>query len=259
LAIKINGSLWAWGSNYSGQLGIGEWVHGDVGFRDVPIKVGESNDWIKLDAGSYFSLAIKEDGSLWGWGDNSHGQLGLGDNDSPFTVTRVGVDKNWNAVSAGARHVLAIKSDKSQWAWGANSHAELGLGDTTPSLYPTQIPSNQIDDRNIVPSCLTGIWETSVCKGAQHQTLSFDNDGKGSFTNPDCNNICSDLIFPYTYSVTGSSVTLNYTQPEPVSCSGYSTQTPPKPKDDVFEFICSGNQLTTTTSLGTVIHTRKME
>ncbi len=105
-------------------------------------------------------------------------------------------------------------------------------------------------------SCPIGNWKTPSCGGAKQQQLLLNSDGSGSFTNPDCNNICDPLKFPFNYTVSGSSVTLRYTTPPSVACEGYGQQQPPRPKDDTFQFSCSGNQMTTTTSLGTIIYTK---
>ena len=88
LALKRDGSLWAWGENSFGQLGVG-----DTADKHSPTQVGTSRDWAAISPGgaaSYHSLALKQDGSLWAWGLNNYGQLGLGDTADRHTPTRVG-------------------------------------------------------------------------------------------------------------------------------------------------------------------------
>lgn len=79
LAIKNDNTLWTWGANYDGQLGISGDLNTPV---SVPTQIGTESTWIYADAGDASSFAIKSDGSLWAWGYNSYGELGLG-NDIP--------------------------------------------------------------------------------------------------------------------------------------------------------------------------------
>jgi len=75
LAIKKDGSLWAWGSNFIGQLGDGTRTEEN---KDTPVRVGNDRDWLAIAAGGGHSVALKKNGSLWTWGNNQFGQLGLG-------------------------------------------------------------------------------------------------------------------------------------------------------------------------------------
>ena len=119
LAIKTDGSLWAWGSNEYGQLG-----DGTNTTRLNPVKV--MDNVAVVSAGSSHNLAVKTDGSLWVWGYNNQGQLGDG-----TTTNRnvpVKIMDNAKAVSAGISHSFAIKTDGSLWVWGDNMHRQLGVG-----------------------------------------------------------------------------------------------------------------------------------
>ncbi|MCF8423809.1 MAG: T9SS type A sorting domain-containing protein [Bacteroidia bacterium] len=134
LAIKTDGTLWAWGRNNKGQLG-------DLTTTDknVPTQIGIATNWSKITARQYHSLAIKTDGTLWAWGDNSTGAVGDGTNTDKNVPTQIGIATNWNKITAGRYHSLATKTDGTLWAWGDNFYGTLGDGTNTDKNVPTQI------------------------------------------------------------------------------------------------------------------------
>ena len=132
LAIKNDGTLWAWGDNFYGQLGFAATV-------GVPTKVNADIDWKTIAAGGNHTLAIKNDGSLWAWGSNLDNQLGDGTGVEKKTPTRIGIDTDWIDVSAGYDFSVALKSDGTLWAWGNNDSGQLGNGTTTTLTTPTKI------------------------------------------------------------------------------------------------------------------------
>ena len=157
-AIKDNGTLWAWGKNASGQLGLG-----DTDLRSSPVQVGTLSDWSQVAGGSSgFVLAIKNDGTLWAWGYNSDGELGLGDTVNRSSPVQVGALTDWSQVIAGYYHSLAVKNDGTLWAWGKNNYGQLGLGDTDSRSSPVQVGT--LSD-----------W-SQVAAGYYH-SLALKNDG----------------------------------------------------------------------------------
>lgn len=133
LAIKTDGTLWAWGNNNYGQLGTN-----GVGNVTVPTKVGTDNDWVAVSTNYTVSMARKANGTLWTWGNNDFGQLGLGINyNSSIPQQLPGND--WQAFSAGAEHCLAVKTNGTLWAWGNNNFGQLGDGTVVNSNVPIQI------------------------------------------------------------------------------------------------------------------------
>lgn len=101
--------------------------------------VGAAGDWKTVSTGWEFTVAVKSDGSLWAWGKNDVGQLGLGDTDDRHVPTQIGSATDWATVSAGMEHALAIKTTGELYAWGVNDKAQLGLGDHIDRDVPTQV------------------------------------------------------------------------------------------------------------------------
>jgi len=143
IALKMDGSLWAWGWNHYGQLGDGT----NMG-HTAPMQVGTDKDWSAISAWSYHTIALKTDGSLWAWGYNNYGQLGDDTDMSRNTPVQIGIDKDWSAISAGGfdmySHTAALKTDGSLWAWGYNGYGELGDGTfiTRYSPVKTMLPAS---------------------------------------------------------------------------------------------------------------------
>ncbi len=139
LALKKDGSLWAWGLNSNGQLGVGT-----QNFKNEPTQIGVSNDWLSISAGiakGAHSLAIKKDGSLWGWGANYSDQLGDSSIKNQVSVpSRIGNSNDWLSIGAGDSHSLGIKKDGSLWAWGRLYLSLNGLNDSFKK--PTQIDNS---------------------------------------------------------------------------------------------------------------------
>ncbi|SEC00598.1 hypothetical protein [Paenibacillus sp. GP183] len=91
--------------------------------NDVPLfKKIDNNVWSDLSAGSNHLLVLKPDGTLWSWGNNGNGELGIGTNNSSKTLVQVGTDNDWVKISAGSAFSIAQKKDNSIWKWGANSN-----------------------------------------------------------------------------------------------------------------------------------------
>lgn len=131
LAIANDGTLWSWGGNNNGGLGLGDLID-----RSVPTQIGTDNDWQTISS----NAAIKTNGTLWVWGNNNNGQLGLGDTTNRLVPTQLGTDTNWQRISIGyGAHSLAIKTNGTLWSWGYGASGQLGTGNTGTVLTPTQV------------------------------------------------------------------------------------------------------------------------
>jgi alpha-tubulin suppressor-like RCC1 family protein len=153
LALKKDGSLWAWGSDSFGQLGLGPAAVGST--VSTPTRVGSDYDWAAIACGDDYCVAIKTGGTLWTWGRNLTGQLGLGDTTGRSSPTEV-TGADWKAVACGSgrddNHTVAVKTDGTLWAWGGDQAGELGFA--TPGLVPQLTPRQVGSDAD---------WQAVAC------------------------------------------------------------------------------------------------
>jgi alpha-tubulin suppressor-like RCC1 family protein len=135
LALKNDGTVWAWGSNESGQLG-----NGTTNNSTTPLQVPGLINVASIAAGENHTVALKNDGTVWAWGGNSFGQLGNG-NTYYYSTVPVQVPGLTGVISiaAGYIHTLALKQDNTVWAWGGNLDGELGNGSVANSNIPVKI------------------------------------------------------------------------------------------------------------------------
>ncbi len=134
VALKSDGTVWTWGSNREGRLGDGTYTG-----RKTPVQVrapsgsGALTGIVEISAGSDHVLALRNDGTVWAWGNNSYGRLGDGTSDNsrvPVQVRGAGGEgylTGIKQVSAGSLHSLALANDGSVWAWGENMYGQLGV------------------------------------------------------------------------------------------------------------------------------------
>lgn len=137
LALKSDGTVWAWGANSQGLLGEGAPPNYSTA---QPVQVVGLADIVAISGGDLHAVAIKSDGTVWTWGSNTFGQLGYGTasigNPTPRQVEGL---SRVAAVAAYATYSLALQTDGTVWTWGSNSLGQLGNGSTTPSTVPTRV------------------------------------------------------------------------------------------------------------------------
>ena len=137
-AIKSDGTLWVWGLNSYGSLGIGNTVR-----YSSPVQVGSLTDWKQVAQSSFggATSAIKTDGTLWAWGYNAEGTLGLGNTVDYSSPVQIGSLTTWKKVSPTWLGFVALKTDGTLWSWGNNNYGEVGVGNTVKYSSPVQVGS----------------------------------------------------------------------------------------------------------------------
>ncbi|HEU5378945.1 MAG TPA: VWA domain-containing protein [Ktedonobacteraceae bacterium] len=144
LALREDGTVWAWGHNGQGQLGDGTTVD-----KKAPVQVQNLPRIKAIAAGWRTSMALGEDGTVWTWGHNDYGQLGDGAkkekqySSKPVQVLHPSQNKTplsgIKAIAAGGWHCLALREDGTVWAWGHNGQGQLGDGTKTDREVPVQV------------------------------------------------------------------------------------------------------------------------
>ncbi|MCL2804774.1 MAG: hypothetical protein FWD26_02430 [Treponema sp.] len=140
-AVRADGTLWAWGSNLYGQFGNGNRgffsegnqhrIHGNL----TPVRIGTATNWASVYSGGRLTIALRTDGSLWGWGILGFNGFTIHD----YGTTPVRIGTVWASVSVGTSHVAAISRDGSLWSWGHNRNGQLGDGTTIERTAPVRV------------------------------------------------------------------------------------------------------------------------
>jgi alpha-tubulin suppressor-like RCC1 family protein len=134
IALKNDGTVWAWGYNGSGELG-----NGTTNNSATPVQVKELTGVMAIATGNGHTVALKSDGTVWAWGSNRSDQLGK-ENHSTFTSPiQVGGLSGIVAIAAGSYHTIALKRDGTVWAWGYNLSGQLGDHTDALSATPVQV------------------------------------------------------------------------------------------------------------------------
>ncbi|MFC1743476.1 RCC1 domain-containing protein [Candidatus Riflebacteria bacterium] len=134
LYLKSDGTVWANGTNSMGMLGDGTGVDN---YTSTPVKVINLDNVISITAGYAHSVALKSDGTVWSWGYNYHGQLGIGTTTNQLAPVQVKNLADIIEIEAGDYHNFALQSNGTVWGWGRNTHGHLGDGNTDSSASET--------------------------------------------------------------------------------------------------------------------------
>ncbi|MBD0378572.1 RCC1 domain-containing protein [Paenibacillus sedimenti] len=182
LALKSDGTVWAWGYNGHGQLGDGTYTH-----RSTPIQVPGLSSVKNIAAGKYHSFALKEDGTLWAWGSNNYKQLGVGSiSYSISTPTKVSSLSSVTAVASGAESSAAVANNGLVYMWGRNAEGQLGNGTKLGEpLHPTQVIGPNVNPADTTaptaPTNLKAIGSSNLRTMSLTWTHSTDNVGVSGY------------------------------------------------------------------------------
>jgi len=158
LGIKTDGTLWGWGRNMNGQVGVGTANNAVAS----PTQVGTQTDWITAAVGFYHSLGVRSGGIGYGWGWNGYGQIGNNSRTMRSSPVQIGGGKVWNMVKASRNTACGIDDNGSLWTWGRNNYGQLGI--------------NNIIDKS--SPCQVGIGETWVdAASGQYHTIAIKSNG----------------------------------------------------------------------------------
>jgi len=183
LAVGSDGNVYAWGSNYYGQLGDGSTTDRTtpvlVSVGDVPSGV----TLIRVAAGNRHSLALGSDGNAYAWGSNRYGQLADGsttDRTTPVLVSAGAVPSGvtLTQVAAGGLHSLAVGSDGNVYAWGYNSSGQLGDGSTTDRTTPVLVSGGAMPSA-VTPTQVAAGWSHSLAVGADDKVYAWGDNSSG--------------------------------------------------------------------------------
>ncbi len=158
LALKKDGTVWAWGLNDNRQLG-----DNSTSTRKAPVQVKGLKGIIAIAAGGSHSLALKNDGTFWTWGNNEDGQLGDNSTSAKKSLVLLSGLKGVQAIAAGENHSAVLKNDGTVWVWGSNSFGQLGNGSK--------------GGKRLIPTLVEGLSGISAIGTGSNHMLALKNDG----------------------------------------------------------------------------------
>jgi len=172
------GPAYAWGLNYSGQLGTGGST--DLDFS-LPAAMAAPGDFSVISAGTDHGCGLDEAGEAWCWGDNTHGQLGNGTLVSTNAPVRVAGGRVFNEISAGDDSTCAITDDLDAiYCWGKNADGQLGNGTTTSSNVPVQVVEPSAGFTGIIS---ISVGSSTACAIVDQTPYCWGNNADGQLGN----------------------------------------------------------------------------
>jgi len=153
-----DGSIWVWGSNDAGQLGVAPEA---LVYAGRPRKIADVSGITDIAVGGTFMLALQNDATIIAWGDNSTGQLGVGDTSKHIGPVAVAALNNVQSIAAGSYHGMALRTDGRVWTWGSGNSGQLGNQDSD-NLQPT-------------PQRVRGLLDIRTISAGSFNSLALNN------------------------------------------------------------------------------------
>lgn len=216
VGLQANGTLWTWGDNSWGQLGTDRIPNALA----TPLQIGSGQSWKGIAAGDDHTLALRSDGTIWAFGNNTHGQLGDGSNATVNLPVQVGTDSDWKSIVAHGDLSFGIKNNNTLHAWGANDKGQLGDTSTVDKFSPVLVATNTNsfvitatagNGGNISPSGITtnpvGTSKTfSIASlvGWKISDVKVDGVSVGAVTSYTFNNIIDSHVIVALFSAEGN-------------------------------------------------------
>lgn len=163
LAVKSDGSVWGWGDNNLGELGLGEFGN----YKSTPVHITALNDVKQVACGLQHSVVLKNDGTVWTFGNNINQQLGDGTKVDSRVPKMISGLSGVTMIAAAENTSLALRNDGTVWGWGSTERGQVGAG---------AIPTNQ-DQVYAVPTQISGLSKVIRIARGYHHSLAITADG----------------------------------------------------------------------------------
>lgn len=203
LALCLDGSIAAWGDNSKGQLGTFEGSSSPEPLLMEMSGALAGSGVVAICAGNHFNLALRADGKIAGWGDNSSGQLGDGTTTARLVPVIAGTgslleSRVITSVAAGDSHVLAIRDDGELFTWGENSSGQLGDGTTTDRPSPVPISSQGLlSGKRVIAAGGGGEHSLVLCSDGTLATWGSNLKGQlADNTSPNSKHVPTRITLP---------------------------------------------------------------
>ena len=184
-SIKDDNTLWAWGGNGYGQLGLNA---PNNSHQSSPTQI-PGTTWAYATTGAYTTYGVKTDGTLWAWGVNTKGALGLNQStptkySSPVQIPGNTWSTNPDHAAAGLHACHWMKTDGTLWAWGANESGGLGQNNKTYYSSPVQIPGTDWKYLGGVRNCMNAIKTDGTMWGWGGEGLGLGLNNQTEYSSP---------------------------------------------------------------------------